>query len=43
MPWILPVVLLLEKLKVAKEFGEDSLDLTCCSSLGEAEGCVGDW
>ncbi len=40
---ILPVVLLLEKLKVVYEVGEDALGLTCCSSPGEAEGCVKGW
>ncbi len=34
-----------EKLKVIKEFGEDSLDLTCLFTVffvsGEAEGCEG--
>jgi hypothetical protein len=26
-----------------KEVGEDTLDLTCCSSPGEAEGCARGW
>ncbi len=28
-----------EKLKIVESFGEDALDLTSCSSPGDAEGC----